>query len=150
MLDKLGSRVLIIDELADRIAPGIAEMVAESGRSVELLTRWPNVGHQTLGLTMEFPLIYEKLDSLGVKKTADSWVSSIEQDAVVAFNIYSGRQWRIEAENVILLTAKYSNTHVEKLVRGRTSLPVHTIGDVVAPRLVGDAVGDATRLAHAL
>ncbi|MFY9327174.1 MAG: FAD-dependent oxidoreductase [Georgfuchsia sp.] len=150
MLDKLGSRVLIVDELAERIAPGLAEMIAGSGRKVEILTRWPNVGHKTLDLTMEFPLIYQMLDSLDVKKTVDSWISSIEQGSVTAFNIYSARSWQIEADNVILVTTKYSNTGVERLIRERVSVPVHIIGDVVAPRLVGDSIGDATRLAHSL
>lgn len=146
----LGQRILIIDELADRIAPGIVEMVAGAGLKVEILTRWPSVGHQSLGPMMELPLVYEKLDSLGVKKIADAWVSSIDKGSVTAFNIYSGRTWQIEADTVVLVTSKYSNTTVERLIREWAKVPVHAIGDVVAPRQVGDAVGDATRLAHKL
>ncbi|CAG4884790.1 putative NADH oxidase [Georgfuchsia toluolica] len=146
----LGSRVLIVDELADRIAPGIAEMLADKSRTIEILTRWPSVGHDSLGPMMELPWIYEKLDSLGIKKTSDSWVKSIDKGAVSAFNIYSGRAWQIEVDTVILVTTKYSNTAIERLIRERTKLSVHVIGDVVAPRLVGDAISDATRLAHTL
>jgi hypothetical protein len=45
---------------------------------------------------------------------------------------------------------KYSNTDVMRLVEERANVPVHTIGDALAPRQVADAVREATRLAHAL
>ena len=40
-----GKRVLILDELGDRIAPGIAEMLAAEKKEVQIITRWPNLSH---------------------------------------------------------------------------------------------------------
>jgi 2,4-dienoyl-CoA reductase-like NADH-dependent reductase (Old Yellow Enzyme family) len=148
--DTIGEQVLIVDELADRIAPGIAHMLAEGEHQVEIVTRWPSVGHELLMQWAELPHVYETLDSLGVKFTPNAWISSIGEGSATAFNIYSARDWEVAADTVILVTMKYSNTDIVRLVKERSSVPVHTIGDAVAPRQVADAVLDATRLAHAL
>ena len=146
--DTIGKRVLIVDELADRIAPGIAEMLAGSGHEVEIVTRWTSVGHEFLPVVLETPFIYEKLDVLNVKRTTDTWIASIGERCAMAFNIYSGREWEIAADTVVLVTTKYSNSEIGRLIKQRTSVPVHVIGDALAPRQVGDAVQEATRLAY--
>ena len=148
--DTIGAQVLIVDELADRIAPGIAEMLAEREHKVQIVTRWPSVGHELLMKWGEMANIYEKLDVLGVECTADTWVSAIGEGSATAFNIYSGRQWEVPADTVVLVTMKYSNTDILQLVKQRAAVPVHTIGDALAPRQVADAVLEATRLAHAI
>lgn len=145
--DTVGKRVLIVDELADRIAPGIAEMLAEAGHECEIVTRWQSVGHELLTRWLETSLIYETLDALGVKKTPDSWIYSIGESSVTAFNIYTNRTWEIAADTVVLVTMKYSNTDVIQVLQGSSSVPVHTIGDATAPRQVADAVREATRVA---
>ena len=146
----VGAQVLIVDELADRIAPGIAEMLAEAGREVEIVTRWPSVGHEFLARVLEMPFAYERLDKLGVKRTPNAWIGAIGEGSATAFNIYSGREWEIAADTVIFVTMKYSNTDILQVVKQRASVPVHTIGDAVAPRQIADAIREATRLAHAL
>ena len=148
--ETVGARVLVVDELSDRIAPGLAEMLAGAGREVEIVTRWPSVGHKFLAGWLEMPVVYARLDSLGVKRTPNTWISGIGEGSAAVFNIYSGRCREIETDTVILVTMKYSNNGILELVRARASVPVHTIGDVVAPRQIADAVRDATELAHSL
>ena len=148
--EAIREKVLIVDEMADRIAPGLAEMLAENEREVEIMTRWPSVGHELLFKWGEMANVYESLDSLGVKCTSNAWVSSIGEASATAFNIYSGREWEVDADTVILVTMKYSNTDVVQLAKKRASIPVHTIGDALTPRQVADAVLEATRLAHAM
>jgi hypothetical protein len=96
------------------------------------------------------PFVYEKFDNLGVKRTTDTWISAVGEGSATAFNIYSGRSWEIAADSVILVTMKYSNSEIGRLIKQQVSVPVHVIGDAVAPRQVADAVYDATRLAHRL
>jgi 2,4-dienoyl-CoA reductase-like NADH-dependent reductase (Old Yellow Enzyme family) len=148
--ETIGTHVVIVDELADRVAPGIAQMLAENEHEVEIVTRWPSVGHELLMKWGEIAHVYENLDSLNVKMTPNAWISAIGEGSATVFNIYSGRDWEIAADTVILVTMKYSNTDVLQLVKQRASVPVHTIGDALAPRQVADAVREATRLAHAL
>lgn len=146
----VAGRVLIVDELADRIAPGIAEMLARAGNEVEIVTRWTSVGHEFLPVVLELPFVYENLDNLNVKRTTDSWIASIGEGSVTAFNIYSGRKWEIAADVVILVTTKYSNSEIGRLIKQRSEVPVHVIGDALAPRQVKDAVKEATKLAFRL
>lgn len=147
---RVGRRVLIVDELGDRIAPGLAELLATAGHSVEILTRWPSVGHEFLPTVLELPFVYENLDKLGVKRTPDSWIASIERETANAFNVFSGRQWQIAADTVVLVTSKYSNDEIGKRIHQAVDMPVHVIGDALAPRQVGDAVKEAMRLAFQL
>jgi len=148
--DTIRDKVLIVDELADRIAPGLAELLAENGREVEIVTRWPSVGHEMLFKWGEMANVYESLDTLGVKNTPNAWISAIDEASATAFNIYSGREWQIDTDTVILVTMKYSNIGVAQLVKTHASVPVHTIGDALTPRQVADAVLEANRLANAL
>ncbi len=148
--DTIRDKVLIVDEMADRIAPGLAELLAENGRQVEILTRWPSVGHEMLLKWGEMANVYESLDTLGITNTPNAWISAIDEASATAFNIYTGREWEIEVDTVILVTMKYSNTDIVRLAKTRASVPVHTIGDALAPRQVADAVLEANRLAHAL
>jgi hypothetical protein len=98
----------------------------------------------------EMANVYESLDTLGITNTPNAWISAIDEASATAFNIYTGREWEIEVDTVILVTMKYSNTDIVRLAKTRASVPVHTIGDALAPRQVADAVLEANRLAHAL
>jgi len=145
---EIGKRVLIVDELADRIAPGIAQMLADAGHDVEIMTRWPSIGHESLVRWGDLAPVYEALDELGVQTTTDSWLGSIEAGYVTAFNIYSMREWQIDVDTVIFSTMKYANNALAKLIGDRANVPVHLVGDAIAPRQVADAVADATKLAY--
>lgn len=85
-----------------------------------------------------------------MQTTADSWLGSIEAGSVTAFNIYSMREWQISVDTVILTTMKYANNGLEKLISERANVPVHMVGDAIAPRQVADAVADANKLAFEL
>ncbi len=148
--DLVTGRIVIVDELADRIAPGVAELLAGRGHEVEIVTRWPTIGHEYLARVNELPWTFERLDQLKVVCTPNAWVKQIGEASVTAFNVYSGREWEIDVDTVVLVTMKYSNTDVIEMVKQQSSAPVHVIGDALAPRQVADAVFDATRLAHAL
>ncbi|MCC7121303.1 MAG: FAD-dependent oxidoreductase [Gammaproteobacteria bacterium] len=146
----VGKRVVIVDELADRIAPGLAEMLVAAKREVEIITRWPSVGHEQLFKWLEMPFVVENLDNLGVRCTPNTWLKTIGQGTATAFNIYSGREWEVEADTVVLVTMKYSNNEILQSLKAGSKVPVHSLGDAIAPRQVADAVADATRLAHSL
>jgi 2,4-dienoyl-CoA reductase-like NADH-dependent reductase (Old Yellow Enzyme family) len=138
--DGLGKRVLIVDELGDRITPGLAEMFASQKKEVQVITRWPNLSHMWSNFWVEMPAIYGKMDELGITITPCSWVREIKGSEVVCFNIFSDRQWSVQADDVILVTMKYSNTDLYKLLKGKGVRPLHLIGDARSPRQIGDAI----------
>lgn len=138
----LGRKVLIVDELGDRISPGLAELLASQGKEVEVVTRWPNLSHMWSFYWNEMPLIYGKLDELGVKIVPSAWVKEIHGADVTCFNVFSSREWQEEAESVILVTMKYSNMEPYKLLKEKGVKPLYLIGDAKAPRQIGDALRD--------
>ena len=148
LLDKaqLGQKILIVDELADRVSPGVAEVLAEQGKQVEIITRWPTLSPNLI-MWLDAPFVFGKLDTLGVKTTSDSWVKAITDKGATCFNIYSSREFEIEADNIILVTMKYSNTRLYDFFREK-GIDCHLIGDAKAPRFIWNATHDGYKAAR--
>jgi 2,4-dienoyl-CoA reductase-like NADH-dependent reductase (Old Yellow Enzyme family) len=146
----LGQRILIVDELGDRIAPGLAVMLAEQGKQLEIITRWPSPSLTYLGLTNELLWVYGEFDRLAVKMTPNSWVQEIGDRKVTCVNLYSGRQWEQDVDNVILTTMKYPNDGVYRLLKSKGVKGLTRIGDAVTPRWVAEATREAVRVAYSL
>lgn len=144
----VGKRVLIVDELGDRITPGLAEMLAPQGREIQIITRWPNLSHMWGTVWLEMPLIYARMDELGVKITPVSWVKEVEASGATCFNIFSGREWTVAADSVIFVTMKYSNMEPYKMLKEKGVKPLYLIGDAKAPRHIGEAVRDGYAVAR--
>ncbi len=143
-----GRKVLIVDELADRITPGIAEMLAEEGKEVEVITRWECLS-PNLRIWLDEPYAMGRLDELGVKITPNSWVKAIDQGSVECFNIHSGREFAVTADTVVLATMKYSNVELVKLLKER-NVECHLIGDARAPRWILTATHDGYKMGREL
>lgn len=138
----LGRRILIVDELGDRITPGLAELFAGQGKQVEVVTRWVNLFHMWGVFWNEIGPVYAKLDELGVKVVPCAWVKEIKGSKVTCFNIFSTREWETAADSVILVTMKYSNMDPYKLLKAKGVKPLYLVGDAKAPRHIGDAMRD--------
>ena len=145
---KLEETILIVDELADRISPGIAELLAEQGKKVEIITRWPSLSPNLHWWLDEF-FVMGKLDMLSVKVTPSSWVREITNTGATCFNIYSDREFEVEAGTIILATMKYSNTNTLSLLKEK-GVACHLIGDARAPRWIWNATHDGYKLAREL
>lgn len=147
----VGNSVLIVDELGDRIAPGLAEMLAEQGKKVEIVTRWPNVSHYWLFYWNEQPLVYGRLSSLGIQVIPNTWVKSIEGGKVTLYNVYnSSAEEQRQYDTVILTTMKYANNQLYRALKDRGLSELYLIGDAVAPRRITHAVHDGHRVARQL
>jgi len=144
----IGKRVMIVDELGDRIAPGLAEMLATQKKEVQIVTRWPALSHMWSFYWGEMPFIYAKMDELNVQISASSWVKQINASDVTCFNIFTGREWTANPDNVILVTMKYSNMEPYKLLKEKGIGHLYLIGDAKAPRQIGEAVRDGHALAR--
>jgi 2,4-dienoyl-CoA reductase-like NADH-dependent reductase (Old Yellow Enzyme family) len=139
---ELGKRLLIVDELGDRIAPGIAEKLADGKRQVTIVTRWPNVFHMWGLYWNEIAFVYGRLDELGVRVVPASWVKEIRPGGARCFNVFSSREWDEAADSVILVTMKYSNMEPYKLLKAKGVKPLYLVGDAKSPRHIGDAMRD--------
>jgi 2,4-dienoyl-CoA reductase-like NADH-dependent reductase (Old Yellow Enzyme family) len=145
----LGEKVLILDDLCDRVAPGIAELVAGQGKKVEIITSRSHIVEPYLATWLDAPFMLPKLDELGVRIVPFTWVKEIKEKAATCFYVPSGREYDVEADSVILVTTKYSDTGPYELLR-RRGIACHLIGDARAPRWILNATHDGYKVASEL
>ena len=140
-----GHHVLIVDELADRVSPSIAEILAEQGKKVTVVTRWASLS-PNLHWWLDEPFTMGKLDLLGIEIHANTWVKEISAHGATCFNIFSFREFTMDADTIVLATMKQSRTGLAALFRDR-HIDCCLIGDAKAPRWIWNATHDGFKLA---
>ena len=127
-----------------RTAPGVAEMLAEQGKQVELVT--PAVGMMDpLGIYNELSAVFARLGELEVKNTPHHLVFSIEGSKVTLINVFTKQPRSVEVDSVVLITHKYVNNEIYLALKEK-GVKAHLIGDAVAPRFILNAVRDGHSL----
>ncbi|MGI9658889.1 MAG: FAD-dependent oxidoreductase, partial [Gaiellaceae bacterium] len=130
----LGARVLIVDETGYYLPLGLAELLANAGVDVQILTRHARAGEDTLR-TAEAGLVYPRLAKAGVEITTQHLADSIDGATVHAFDIWSAEPKRFESLDTIVL-AMTRSPRVELFNESRERLDdVRRIGDALAPRV---------------
>lgn len=143
---RLGEKILILDDFSDRVAPGVAELMAGQGKKVEIITGRSSITDPNLGAWFDAPYMLAKLDELGVKITPFTWVKQITEKGAICFHVASGREFEVDVDNIVMVTTKYSNTEPYELIKQR-EIECHLIGDARAPRWILNATHDAYKLA---
>ena len=133
---------------------GLAELLASGGGKVTVVTPLPIVA-PFLDRTFEGTPVRQQLARLGVRWFVDTELAEITS-AHCRLRQW-GRDFEIEADEVVLVTARRSRDH---LYRELSSDPaalgvegveaVYRAGDCVAPRLLADAIFDGHRLGREL
>lgn len=141
-------KTLIVDELGDRVAPGVAEVLGEQGIPVEIVTRWGQLG-PNLHFWLDEPFILGKLDSMGVIVHPNSWPMAITPNGAACMHLFSTRQFTVEADTVVLSTMKYSNIELYDLFKKR-GVDCQMIGDARAPRWIWTATHDGYKVGREL
>jgi hypothetical protein len=143
-LDACGDRVLVLDDVGDYTPLGLAELIAQSGRSVRIVTILPAVGLKVMLATTDFPWTYPRLVAAGVHVLTQSTVDLIEPTTVTVADIWSGKTTRLPADSVVLAMGRRSEDTLYLSLRDR-GVSVVRIGDCVAPREVDDATFEGVR-----
>ena len=145
-----GTRVVIVDELGFHQATSVAELLADRGCDVEILTPGMVVG-QDLGITLDMEGFCTRAAAKGIRLTPDSVVMgwNRETSTLNVLHHVSGHMKDSQADLVVLavpgtpLTALY-------LELKRDGVDVHRIGDALAPRRAHSAVIDGDRVGSLL
>ena len=145
-----GTRVVIVDELGFHQATSVAELLADRGCDVEILTPGMVVG-QDLGITLDMEGFCFRAAAKGIRLTPDSVVMGWngETSTLNVLHHVSGHMKDSQADLVVLavpgtpLTALY-------LELKRDGVDVHRIGDALAPRRAHSAVIDGDRVGSLL
>ncbi|MCL4555197.1 MAG: hypothetical protein M1565_08765, partial [Actinobacteria bacterium] len=137
-----GDNVVIVDLTAFIIGPGLAELLANQGKSVQILTMDPMVGAYlapTLQSSWVFPRIMAK-----VKLMPNTAVTGISGKTVSIMTLHSYAKSTIEdVDTVILCTAREPHDELFLELQG-SGMDVHVIGEADhtfnGPYAIGDAI----------
>jgi dimethylamine/trimethylamine dehydrogenase len=148
-----GQRVVVFDTDGYYMAPGLAEVLAGEGFTVEIITPLPKVSPFSDD-TMEGALLRQRLSSMGVTWRTLTMLEAIEPGRIQVRDSM-GREHHVENDGLVLTTHRLSNEAlyldlVAKPERLETNeiQGVYRIGDCVAPRTFADAILDGHRLAR--
>jgi 2,4-dienoyl-CoA reductase-like NADH-dependent reductase (Old Yellow Enzyme family) len=134
-----GARVIILDENGDYTAPGLAELLTDKGRTVEIVTVFPFVGIKLMPAgTVDYAWVYPRLAEAGVALTTHTFVEDIRKGVVTLRDAWSGENKETAADTVVLVMGRRSNDDLYHALK-QQGREVVRIGDCVAPREVDDA-----------
>jgi len=141
-------RVIVVDELGFHQATSVAELLADRGCSVEVITSGMVVG-QDLGVTLDMEGWQTRAAYKHIRQTTDMLVLGIEPGVVRLLHHPSGQPQMREVDWIVLAVP---NRPVEELYFAlkKAGFATYRIGDCVAPRRAHAAVIEGHRIGVAL
>lgn len=145
--------VLVHDELGFHEATSVAELLAARGCAVRIMTPGMVVG-QDLGLTLDMELFHRRAHAAGIGMLPDRLpvAASAAPGGGVALTVLAHLTGAVSSDVVDWVVCAVPGAPVDDLwtaLRGG-ALPVHRIGDCLAPRRATAAVLEGERVASAL
>ena len=148
-----GSRVVVYDADGYFVGPGIAELLADEGRQVDLVTCYPVVSPDS-DPTLEGDLLRRHLHAKGIRAHRGVTITSMSAEGVSGQDEFD-RPWSAPADGVVLVTQQRSDDALYHALRAAPDAlaevgirAVYRIGDAVAPRAISEAIFDGHRLAR--
>ncbi len=146
-LEELGERVLVLAGEGHQQALSTAELLADAGRDVEVVSPQRFCGHEIERNTVV--MLYPRLLSKGVRLTPMSWVRRVDGRSVTLVQIYSGGERTVEVDDIVVAAGGRANDGLAADLLGRVP-EVHLIGDALAPRRLLYATQDGCRVGRSL
>jgi len=140
-----GQSVLFIDLDGHHQATGTAELLADHGKIVHILTSSLYVGDQ-LGPLQDLYLTRQRFAQKGVTFTPDIAVLEIQGTMVKGLNVYSNETMEFDGYDTVVLVA--GNISLDRLyfdLKGKVA-ELYRIGDCVAPRKTDMAIVEGHRV----
>jgi mycofactocin system FadH/OYE family oxidoreductase 2 len=135
----LGDRVLFLDGDGHHQGSATAELLADLGKTVHIVTPTLFVASE-LGPTQDLYLTRQRLLQKGVTFTPDFAVMEIDGAAVKGFNVYSNEWATIDGyDSVVAALGNDADDELYLALKGKVR-ELHRIGDCVAPRRVDSAI----------
>jgi mycofactocin system FadH/OYE family oxidoreductase 2 len=144
-----GDYVLLYDTIGFHQATSVAELLAERGCQVEIVTGQFYVGGD-LGITLDLELWYRRALARGIKLTANHFLASLGPNSATIINNYSGHARQIEQIALaVMAIPQTANDDLYMQLQGKVK-DLYRVGDCVAPRRVEHAILDGERAARSL
>jgi 2,4-dienoyl-CoA reductase (NADPH2) len=147
---EVGDRVLIVDQLGFHEATSCAELLAEAGKAVRVVTQTLYVG-QDLGVTLDLEHWYRRARALGIACIPDHSAINIDDEgALQAVHNYTGQPRRFDdVDTIVLAVPRVARSHLFAVLEGRVA-ERYLIGDALAPRRAHAAILEGERAARAI
>jgi 2,4-dienoyl-CoA reductase-like NADH-dependent reductase (Old Yellow Enzyme family)/thioredoxin reductase len=142
--ERCGDRVVIIDDIGDYLPLGLALLLADTGRSVAVVTRHLHAGIRLVA-TADLPFVMPQLEAAGVRVHAQSVVARIEPRSVVVTGAWGGAENSVAADTVVLAMMRRPETSLHTALTAR-GVAATQLGDCLAPREVDDAMYEGMKL----
>ncbi len=143
--EAIGDRVLLIDGDGHHKATSTAELLADQGKKVDILTDALFVGIE-LGPIGDLYNTRQRLLQKGVNFIPDMRVQEINGTKVKAVNIYSNEISIYQGYNTsVVVMANRSNDDLYFKLKGKTR-ELYRIGDCVAPRKIDMAIWEGSKI----
>jgi 2,4-dienoyl-CoA reductase-like NADH-dependent reductase (Old Yellow Enzyme family)/thioredoxin reductase len=144
---EVGPRVVIVDETGTFAAASAAQMLADTGRSVTVVTPLGAAGAR-LG-PPDRQIQMETLFTHGVDLIPAHRLTAVQGPTLRFAHVLEGTELTIEADTIILATGTVSDRSAFAGL-DETVDRLHLVGDCVAPRDVGMAIYTAEQLGRSL
>ena len=145
----LGRRVVILEETGFYLPLGLAEVLAQAGAQVEIVTPRATVGEDVMR-TLDLPYVMPRLEEAGVTCTTHTNVDRIEGGAVHVRSVWGGEPRAIEGvDSVVVSMLRSPDDALYRALDGRIAA-LHRVGDALAPRRPIQLMYDGEELGRAL
>lgn len=154
--DPAGS-VVVIDDYGFHQATSVAELLADRGCQVEVVTKAMVVG-QDLGVTLDMETWWVRASAKGIVQSTDLVAMGFEEGALTLLHHPTGANQTRSPDWIVLATPGRPNSDLYFSLQAATAsstgagpdLPVRRIGDCLAPRRAHAAVIEGRRAADEL
>ncbi len=139
--------VIVFDEERITTGAGIAELLAEKGANVTLVTRWlapfQHMGSQIV--TVEVP----RLKKLGVKILTSTFIKKIEGKRVTLYDVDTLEPFTMDVDALVMATGRRADSALLKELENAAE-QVFAIGDALSPRGLTSAIQEGHRYARVI
>ena len=140
--------VIIFDELGFHQATSVAELLADRGCSVEVVTPGMVVG-QDLGVTLDIEQWWMRATAKAIAVTTDTLITGVDGSEALLMHHPTGREDRRRIDSLVLAIQQAPVDELYFACRA-AGLSVHRVGDCVTPRRAHAAVIDGQRVGESL
>jgi thioredoxin reductase len=145
--DRVGERVVLVDEFGQYEAMITAEYLCHLGKRVRYVTRQPYLGAHVDELSRQDYVT--RLLEHDFEVEPSTAVTAIDGKVVRGTTGLRERDWSQEADSVVLLMGKLPNDSLYHELAA-TGADVRRIGDSVAPRQITDAIYEGNQAGRAV
>ncbi len=144
-----GDYVLVYDQIGFHQATSTAELLAEMGGAVEIVTPQFYVGGD-LSVTLDIELWYRRALAKHMRMTPNYFLAGLDASGATIINNYTGQARRLEnIALAVLATPQVADDGLYHQLYGHVRY-LYRVGDCLAPRRVEHAILDGERVARAL